>query len=101
MKSKNNSNLNLEISEENNSTPSDSSQSIESDSENAYDSSDSIDSLMLREDTDRLMGLHCYSSDGERSVSSSAPIMDWNCINDTIDETVDKTKADQKKIAWH
>ena len=46
------------MSEENDSTSSDASQSTESDNENAYSNSDSIDSLMLREVTDRLMGLY-------------------------------------------
>ena len=67
-KCRNNSNLNLEISGENDSVPSDSSPSTESYSRNDHFSIDSIDSLMIREVIHRLRGLHWYSSDEEISV---------------------------------
>ena len=41
------------------------------------------------------MNFHCDSSDDDASDSNSMSVLDWNYFNDTIDETIDKTRADQ------
>ena len=53
-----------------------------------------IDTIKLLEDYDRIMNFHYDSSDEEASNSNSVSILDWNYCNDTIDEQIDKIRAD-------